>query len=143
MTPRNAAHQAPLSSVISQNLLKFMSIKSVMLSNHLILCYLLLLLPSIFLSTRVFSNELALCIRWPRYFMHRQSIFCICISVDKWSSFFFFSRNVPPTTFVSFAQSGILLPGPLARLLGALFLITQSIPLPCATVIGISLSWIP
>ena len=49
------------------SLLKFMSIESVMLSNHLILCCPLLLLPSIFLSIRVFSNELALCIRWAKY----------------------------------------------------------------------------
>ena len=49
------------------SLLKFMSIESVMLSNHLILCCPLLLLPSIFPRTWVFSNELALCIRWPKY----------------------------------------------------------------------------
>ena len=48
-------------------LLKFMSTESVMSSNHLILCFPLLLLPSIFPSIRVFSNELALCIRWPKY----------------------------------------------------------------------------
>ena len=58
---------APLSSTISQNLLKFISIESVMLSNHLILCHPLLLLPSIFPSIRVFSNKSALCIRWPKY----------------------------------------------------------------------------
>ena len=66
MTPWTAARQAPLSSTITQNLLRFMSIESVMLSNHLILC-LPLLLPSIFPSIRVFSNELALRIRWPKY----------------------------------------------------------------------------
>ena len=59
--------QAPLSSNISQSLLKFMSIELVMLYNHVILCCLLLLLPSIFPSIRVFSNESALCIRWPKY----------------------------------------------------------------------------
>ena len=52
---------------ISWNPLKLMSIELVMLSNHLILCHPLLLLPSTFLSIRVFSNELALCIRWPKY----------------------------------------------------------------------------
>ena len=52
---------------ISQSLLKFMSIELVISSNHLILCHPLLLLPSIFRSIRVFSNELALCIRWPKY----------------------------------------------------------------------------
>ena len=62
-----AACQAPLSSVISQSLLKFMCIESVMLSNHLILCHPLLLLPSIFPSNKVFSNESALRIRWPKY----------------------------------------------------------------------------
>ena len=56
-----------LSLTISQNLLKLMSIESVMLSNYLILCHLILLLPSIFPSIRVFSNELALWIRWPKY----------------------------------------------------------------------------
>ena len=56
-TPWTVAHQAPLFSTISWNLLKFMSIESVMLSNHLMLCHLLILLPSIFPSMRVFSNE--------------------------------------------------------------------------------------
>ena len=65
-TPKTAACQFPLSSTISWSLLKFMSIKLMMLSNHLILCLPLLLLPSIFLSIRVFSNELALCIMWPK-----------------------------------------------------------------------------
>ena len=51
----------------SQSLLKFMSVESVMLSNHLILCCPLLLLPSIFPSIKVFSNESVLCIRWPKY----------------------------------------------------------------------------
>ena len=59
--------QAPLSSTISQSLLKFMSIELVMLSNHLILCCPLLLLPSAFPSIRVFSNELALHIKWLKY----------------------------------------------------------------------------
>ena len=62
-----AVHQASLSLTISQSLLKLMSIESVMLSNHLILCPPLLLLPSIFPSIRVFSNESVLCIRWPKY----------------------------------------------------------------------------
>ena len=61
-TPRTAAHQASLSLTTSQSLLKFMSIELVILSNHLILC-LPLLLPSIFQSIRVFSNESALHIR--------------------------------------------------------------------------------
>ena len=66
-TPRTAAHQASLSITNSWSLLKLMSIGSVMPSNHLILCHPLLLPPSIFPSIRVFSNESALCIRWPKY----------------------------------------------------------------------------
>ena len=63
VTPWTAAHQAPQSFTVPQGLLRFMSIKSMMPSNHLILCCPLLLLPSIFSSIRVFSNELALSIR--------------------------------------------------------------------------------
>ena len=66
-TPWTAAHQASLSFTISQSLLKLMSIESVMPSNHLILCHPLFLLPSIFLSIRVFSNESGLCIWWSKY----------------------------------------------------------------------------
>ena len=66
-TPWTAAHQASLSISNSWSLLKLMSIESVMPSNHLILCHPLLLLPSIFLSIRVFSNESALLIRRPKY----------------------------------------------------------------------------
>ena len=66
-TPWTAAHQTSLSFTISGSLLKLMSIESVMLSNHLILCRPLLLLPSIFASFRVFSNESALYIRGPKY----------------------------------------------------------------------------
>ena len=66
-TPWTEAHQASLSITNSQSLLKLMSIKSVMPSNHLISCHPLLLLPSIFPSIRVFSNESVLCIRWPKY----------------------------------------------------------------------------
>ena len=65
-TPWTAAHQASLSVTISQSLLRCMSIESVMSSNHLILCCPLLLLPSIFPSIRVFSNESVLRIRWPK-----------------------------------------------------------------------------
>ena len=66
-TPWIAAPQASLSITISRSSLKLMSIESVMLSSHLILCHPFLLLPSIFPSIKVFSNELALCIRWPNY----------------------------------------------------------------------------
>ena len=65
-TPWTAACQASLSLTISRSLPKFTSIVSVVLSNHLILCHPCLLLPSIFSSLRVFSNESALQIRWPK-----------------------------------------------------------------------------
>ena len=66
VTPRTAEHQASMSSTISRSLLKFMSVKSVMLSNHLIFCHPFLILPSVFPSIRVFSSELARHIRWPK-----------------------------------------------------------------------------
>ena len=66
-TPWTAAHQASLSFTISRSLLKFMSVESEMPFNHCILCFPLLLLPSIFPSIRVFSNESILCIKWPKY----------------------------------------------------------------------------
>ena len=67
VTPWTAAHQSSLSLTNSQSLFKGMSIKPVMPSNHLVLCYCLLLLPSIFLSIRVFSSESALHISWPYF----------------------------------------------------------------------------
>ena len=73
-TPWTVAHQASLSFTISQSLLKLMSTKSVMSPSHLILCCPLLLLLSIFPSIGVFSNELALCIRWPKYWSFSFSI---------------------------------------------------------------------
>ena len=74
MTPWTAAHQPSLSITISQSLLKLMSIKSVMPSNYLILCYPLLLLPSIFTSITVFCNGSVLRIRWPKYWSFSFSI---------------------------------------------------------------------
>ena len=74
MTPWVAAHQASLSFTKFQSLLKIMPIESRMPSNHLILCRPLLLLPSISPSIRVFSNELALPIRWPNYWSFSFSI---------------------------------------------------------------------
>ena len=74
MTPWSASCQAFLPFTISKSLLKLMSIKSVMLSNHLILCHSLLLLPSISPSIRVFSSEPALRIRWPKYWRFSFSI---------------------------------------------------------------------
>ena len=72
--PWTAACQAPLSFTNSQSLVKFVCIESVMPSNHLILCHPLLLLPSIFPSIRVFSNESVLHIRWPNYWSFSLSL---------------------------------------------------------------------
>ena len=66
VTPWTAAHQASLSIISCQNVLKLMSIESVMPPNHLILCHPLLFLPSIFPQIRVFSNDSPLHIRWPK-----------------------------------------------------------------------------
>ena len=74
VTPWTTAHQASLSSAIFWTLLKLTSIESVMPSNHPILCQPLLLLPSVFPSIRVFSNESALHIRWPKYWSFSFSI---------------------------------------------------------------------
>ena len=67
VTPWTAACQVSLSFTISWSLLRFRSIESMMLSNRLILCCPLLLLPSVFSSIRVFSNKLAICIGWPKF----------------------------------------------------------------------------
>ena len=73
-TPWTVAYQASLPIINCQSWLKFISIESVMPSNHLILCCPLPLLPSIFPSIRVFSNESVLCIRWPKYWSFSFSI---------------------------------------------------------------------
>ena len=73
-TSWTAAHQTSLSITNTQSFLKLMSAALVMPSNHLILCCPLLLLPSVFLSIRVFSNELAVHIRWPKYWSFSFSI---------------------------------------------------------------------
>ena len=73
-TPWTTAHQASLSITSCRNLLKLMSVTSVVPSNHLILCRPLLLPPSIFPSVRVFSSELVLPIRWPKYWSFSFSI---------------------------------------------------------------------
>ena len=88
VTPPAAAGQAPLSSTISQSLLKFMSFELVMLSNHLILCCPLLLPASIFPSIKVFSNESVLCIRWPKYYS-----FSFSISSDEYSGLISFRMD--------------------------------------------------
>ena len=87
VTPWTAAHQASLSITNSQSLPKLMSVESVMPSNHLILCRPLLLLPSLFLSIRVFPNESVLRIRWPKY-----QNFSFNISPSKEHSVLIFSR---------------------------------------------------
>ena len=73
-TPGTAACQAFVSSTISRSLLKLMSVEPVMPPNHLILCYPLLFLPSVFPSISVFSNEFVLHIRWPKYWSFSFSI---------------------------------------------------------------------
>jgi len=74
VTQWTAARRASLSFTISQSLLKLMSIESMMPSNHLILCHPFFLWPSIFSSISVFSSELVLCIRWPKYWNFSFSI---------------------------------------------------------------------
>ena len=93
-TPWTVAHQASLSITSSRGLLKLMSIELVMPSIHLILCRPLLLLPSIFPSIRVFSNESALRIRWPKY----------------WSSSFNISPSNEYTGLISFRMDWLDLP---------------------------------
>ena len=83
VTPGTAARQASLSNISSQSLLKLLSIESVMPSNHLILCHPLLLPLSIFPSIRVFSNESALRIRWPKYWSFSISISIISSNEDS------------------------------------------------------------
>ena len=72
--PWTAAHQDPLSFATSQSLVRFMSLESIMLSNHLILCFPILLLPLILPSIKVFTSELALRIMWPKYWSFSFSI---------------------------------------------------------------------
>ena len=88
VTPWTASCQASLSSSISQCLFKLISIASMMPSNHLILFHPLLLLPSIFPSNRVFSNESALCLRWPKYwsfrFSQKYTKTCVCVAGVGW-----------------------------------------------------------
>ena len=83
-TPWNAARQASLSITNSQISLKLMSIESVMPSSHLILCRLLLLLPLIPPSIRVFSNESTLCMRWPKYWSSPTAS-VLAINTQDWS----------------------------------------------------------
>ena len=84
MTPWTAAHQASLSFTNSRSLLKLMCIESVMPSNHLILCHPLLLPPSIFPSTGVFSNESVLRTRWPKYLSFSFSSSVLPMNIQDW-----------------------------------------------------------
>ena len=93
------ALQASLSFIISWSLLKLMSIESLMPSNHLILCHPLLLLPSIFPSIRVFSNELALRIRWPQYWSFSFS------PSSEYSGFISFRINWCDTILIKISKS--------------------------------------
>ena len=93
VTPWTAAHQASLSITNSWILLKLMSIESMVPSNHLILCHPFLLLPSIFPSIRVFSNDSVLCIKWPKYWSFSFSTSpsneysgLIFFRIDRWIS---------------------------------------------------------
>ena len=89
--PWTSACRAFLSFIVSRGLLKLMSIDSVMPSNHLILCCPLLLLPLVFPSIRVFSNELALCIRWQKYWsfsISPSNEYSGLISFRKWFDWF-------------------------------------------------------
>ena len=100
-TPGTAARQASLSITYSQSLSKLMSIESVMPSNHLILCRPRFLLPSIFPSLRVFSNESALHIKWPKY----------------WSFSFNFNPSSEHPGLISFRMDLLAVPGTLKSLL--------------------------
>ena len=89
VTPRTVARQASLSITNSWSLLKLMSIESVMPSSHLVLCHPLHLLPSIFPSIRVFSNESVLHLRWPKYWSFNFSI----SPSNEYSGLIFFKRD--------------------------------------------------
>ena len=120
VTPWTAARLASLSFTIFQSLLKLMSLELVMPSNHLILCCPLLLLPSIFPSIRVFSNELALPIRWPKYWSFSFSI----NSSDEYSGLISFRID----WFVLLAVQGTLkglLPAPQHLLQHSAFFMVQ------------------
>ena len=111
VTPQTVAHQASLSITNSRSLLKLMSIESVMPSNHLILCRPFLLPPSFFPSIRIFSNELALCIRWPKYWSFSFSI----SPSNKYSGFIsfrvdWFDLLAVPGTLQSLLQNNLKAP---------------------------------
>ena len=93
-----------LTFTISPSLLRLISIEWVMLSNHLILCHLLHLLPSVFLSIRVFSSESGLCIRWPKYWSFS---FSISLS-NEYSGLISFMTAVQGTRALAKAPTGMV-----------------------------------
>ena len=95
-----------LSSTISRSLLRFMSIELVMPSNHLIFCCPLLLLPSIFPSMKVFSNESVLCIRWPKHWSFSYSI----SPSNEYSGLISFSHSMVSNSLISFRIDWLDLP---------------------------------
>ena len=120
VTPWTAARQAFLSIINSWSLLKLMSLKLVMPSNHLILCR-PLLLPSVFPRSRVFSNESVLRIRWPKYWSFIFSIspcheysglisFGICSRSLLWKDTFIFWSTLPPAGLTSHYIKHLLFP---------------------------------
>ena len=122
MNPWTAARQASLSITNSQSLLKLMSIASVMPSNHLMLCRPLLLMPSIFPSIRVFSNESVLHIRWLKYwsFTFSHQSFKRIFRTDFWSFTFSISPSKEYSRLISFRMDWLDLlavQGTLKRLL--------------------------
>ena len=100
-TPWTASCQASLSFTISQSLLKFISIESVMLSNHLILCCTLRLLISNFPSIRIFSSELILHIRWPKYWTFS---FNLCFLILSYYKRYLYILQINPLSVASFAN---------------------------------------
>ena len=110
-TPWTVARQSSLSITNSQRLLKLMSIESVMSSNHLILCCPLLLLPSIFPSIRVFSNESVLHIRWPKYWSFS---FNISLS-SEYSELISFIISFTTSLSSSFLRPSLVKPSQVSR----------------------------
>ena len=105
-TPWTAARQASLSFTISWSLLQLVSIKSVMPSNHLILCHSLLLLPSIFPSIRVFPNESSLHIRWPKYWRFSFTII-LPMNIQGWFPLELIDLLAVQGTFKSLLQQNL------------------------------------
>ena len=101
VTPWTGAHQASLSITNSRSSLRLTSMKSVMPSSHLILCCPLLLLPSMFSSIRVFSDELVLPIRWPKYWSFNSSISCS----NEYSELIFFRIDWSPCSLMDSQES--------------------------------------